>query len=265
MTSSAPILDLPEHEVHLWFAPVPASFDPSHVAAWDALLAPHERERQQRFHFEKDRRRHLLTRALARTTLSRYAPIDPADWTFAPNAHGRPAITNALATDLHFNLTHSGSLVALAVTVGREIGIDTEDTGRHAPLEVADRYFSADEATALRQLPAANQAARFWELWTFKESYIKARGLGLALPLDGFSFRFDGERHIDIAFGPAIDDDPARWQFRQLRPNPQHLLALCVEDRSGVPLDIVCREARPLFGEHVVDIATLRASPQPPA
>jgi 4'-phosphopantetheinyl transferase len=240
---------LAPHQVHLWHAFTPQQ-DEALNARQLSLLTPDERTRMARFHFERDRHRYLITRALVRSVLSRYAPIEPEAWTFEPGPHGRPYITNPhpLAQALRFNLSHTDGLVVLAVTTGREVGVDTESMARTAPLEVADRFFSKREAEALRALPASDQAHRFWELWTFKESYIKARGLGLSLPLSKFSFQLDDDAaQVDIGFEPGLDDSPARWRFWQLRPDANHLVALCLEAcASAQPVEFQCKTVQPL-------------------
>ena len=242
---------LAPHQVHLWHAFTPQA-DEALNARQLGLLTPEERTRMARFHFERDRHRYLITRALVRTVLSRYAPIEPEHWTFEPGPHGRPGITNPhpLAQQLRFNLSHTDGLVVLAVTSGLEVGVDTESMARTAPLEVADRFFSKREAQALRALPASAQAHRFWELWTFKESYIKARGMGLSLPLSKFSFQLDREPGVDISFEEGLDDSPARWRFWQLRPDADHLVALCLEaSASPEPVEILCKTVRPLLSQ----------------
>ena len=115
----------------------------------------------------------------------------------------------------------------------RELGVDVESLDR-ATSHVAEDFFAPIELAALRALPEAEQRERFLEYWTLKESYIKARGMGLALALDGFWFRFD-----PLVLEVANGDDPERWELAQLRL-PRHLIAVCVE-RGGGP--IVLREA----------------------
>lgn len=221
------------HQVHIWQATLP---QPDAQALHDAmgLLSLSERVQHGRFHFEKDRRCYLVTRWMVRTVLSRYVPtIAPVDWTFVPGPYGRPQITNPqpAAQALRFNLSHCDGLVVLAVTTGREVGIDTENTSRHAPLEVADHFFSPHEAQALRSLPLDEQALRFWELWTLKESYIKARGMGVSLPLAQFSIDLGTPGRVAIAFD-GIADDPAAWQLWHYRAGLHHRVALSLQ-RSG--------------------------------
>jgi len=241
-------LQIDSRQVHLWHLYVPDQDVPAHEEAM-ALLTPEEREKHGRFHFARDRRRYLMTRWLIRSLLSRYAPIAPRDWRFETNAYGRPRIANALpqAKRLRFNISHSASLIVVALTVEREVGVDVEHTARAAPLEIAQQFFSADEAQALRQLPAELQPSRFWDLWTLKESYIKARGMGLSLPLDRFSFSFEGAHEVAVGFEDGLDDSAARWRFWQLQPDNAHAVALCLECVQPEGVQLVCWKASPLL------------------
>ncbi len=101
--------------------------------------------------FERDRRAFLLTRALVRTTLSRYAAVGPADWTFVANVHGRPEILDRPAgvPDLRFNMSHTDGLIACAVTIGREVGVDVEHIDRRLTHDVAGRFFAPAEVSDL--------------------------------------------------------------------------------------------------------------------
>ena len=219
-------------EIHLWLTDDRTIRDPTLLDAYHQLLNAEERAQQQRFHFEKDRHRYLVTRALTRSVLSRYAPVAAQDWHFRKLEHGRPQITNPEAADLTFNLTHTTGLIAFGITrggeLGIELGIDAENiVERDAPLDIAPRYFSARETADLRALPAAAQAERFFHDWTLKESYIKARSQGLSLPLDQFTFSYADDHSIAIDFDPRLADTPEKWQFWLLRPTREHLLAIC--------------------------------------
>jgi 4'-phosphopantetheinyl transferase len=183
--------------------------------------------------------RFVLGRAMARTMLSRYVDMKPRDWPFVIDEHGRPqlAMRPAHAPDLRFNLTHTKGLVACAVTVGREVGIDVEHIGRALTFDVPERFFSAREVADLRALPHIQQQTVFFDYWTLKESYIKARGLGLALPLRHFTFLRDESRDPEIVFAPELPDDPASWQFKQFWPTDEHRMAVAVR-RRGADLPI---------------------------
>src|SRR6185295_18612851 len=120
-----------------------------------------------------------------RTTLSHYAAVDPTAWQFARNRRGRPEISGPLGVaPLRFNLSNTAGLIACLVTLGVDVGVDVEDTHRRGEtVRIANRFFSASEVAALEALPPERQRQRFFEYWTLKESYIKARGMGLAIPL----------------------------------------------------------------------------------
>ncbi len=157
-----------------------------------------------------------MTRVLVRTVLSRYVPVDPRDWVFGTNAYGRPYALNQQAEDMRltFNLSHTHSMIVLGVTAGRALGVDVENIRSHSvSMGMADRFFSPLEAGVLANTPSHRQQYRFFEYWTFKEAYIKARGMGLQLPLDKFSFDYPDDSRVQIPIDQALGDDPARWRF----------------------------------------------------
>lgn len=257
-------LRIPADEIHLWLASYEEIADERLHAGYRELLNAEERAQEPRFYFARDRRRYLVTRALVRTVLSRYVPVHPAEWMFATNAYGRPEAANAAAREmgLSFNISHTHSLIVLALTTGREIGVDVENIrAREVSIGVADRYFAPQEVSVLNAAPAHEQQYRFFEYWTFKESYIKARGMGLSLPLDKFSFHYPDPRAVEIAIDPELADDAARWQFWQFRPSPEYLVAVCAE-RTGAPSPrLVVRTAVPMLSEDPFQPEFLRLSP----
>ena len=173
-----------------------------------------------------------MTRALVRLTLSRYCGVPPARWRFRTNPHGRPEIASP-ASRLRFNVSHTEGLVVCLVSRGRELGVDAESLRRERHwLDLAERFFAPAEARALREVPAARRALRFLEYWTLKESYVKARGRGLTLPLSSFWFDLPAPAGIRVRFTPAVDDDAARWQFSLDRVGAGHVVATAV-DRAG--------------------------------
>jgi len=266
------MLPLHADRIELWLAFCDEIADETLLADYRRLLVEEERQKADRFYFARDRHRYLITRALVRTVLSRYASVEPQDWRFVEGAYGRPQIVNAdpAAQRMSFNISHTRSLVVLAVTCERALGVDTEDVAtRDAELEIASHYFSADEVTQLRATPPELQQTRFFEYWTLKESYIKARGMGLSLPLAQFGFDLSQPRGVSIGFHPPLIDDPARWIFGLWCARRDHYVAICAE-RAGrdapqlsftkiVPL----RDAAPLQCEELRS-SEFKASPPPP-
>lgn len=233
--------------VHVWYAFVP-QWSAECAGCHFHLLDAQEQTRHAQLVFPEDRHRYLVTRVLARSVLSRYVPIRPQEWVFKRGQYGRPTIgnTHALCSSLQFSLTHTHGLVALAVAFGRAVGIDAENAQCPAPMEVADPCFTAHERQAMAVLPDEERPDRFWKLWTLKESYCKARGMGLALPMDRFSMHFDESAGISAAFDADIEDSPQRWQFTLLRPDALHTVALCHERVDANTVEIVCWNMQPM-------------------
>ncbi len=235
-------------DLHVWLARPEEVTDPALAAAYEALESGEERACRLRLRSDEHRRERLVSVALLRTTLSRYVKIDPAAWTFERLAEGRPELVPGQCDlPLRFNVSHTAGLVACAVTVGRDVGVDVEWTGRRGEtVAVADRYFSPAESRALNAFPASRQRERFFEYWTLKESYIKARGLGLRIPLGRFSFRIEDGEPVAISFDPEIEDDPSAWQFTLDRPSSEHVLAVAVRRGAERDLTVRIRHAVPL-------------------
>lgn len=225
---------LPADEVHLWYAS-PDELDERALASSYDLLSADERARHGRYRFEEDRHEFLVAHALVRTVLSRYAEPEPRAWVFETGPHGRPELVGPSgAPPLRFNLSHTRGLVACVVALDQDVGVDVEDTRRPGEtVEIAHRFFAEEEVARLRALPPEGQRARFFDYWTLKEAYIKARGLGLAIPLDRFAFLLEPDQAVRIAFDPRLDDDPASWHFTRLRPTERHVAAIAVRARTA--------------------------------
>jgi 4'-phosphopantetheinyl transferase len=204
-------------------------------------LSDSERARCRRFRFEEDRVSFIVAHALLRTALSRYAAASPGEWRFSTSGHGRPEIdTPPTHPRLRFNLSHTRGLVACAVTLERDVGIDVERIGRWAGAgALAERHFSSSENLLLASLPSPGAHALFFSLWTLKEAYVKARGLGLEIPLDVVSFQVVPGVPPVVSFGPGHDEDARAWQFALLEPRPGYRLAVAARREIGAEIDFV--------------------------
>lgn len=255
-----------ERNIDVWLAFYNEISDPRLHSEYRTLLTDEERGKEFRFYFPDDQRRYLITRALVRTVLSKYLAIGPSDWRFSNNRYGRPELANIRREDcgLSFNLSHTRGLIALAVTQHRELGVDVENVrARDVSIEIAERFFAQAEVAELAAVPPERQQDRFFEYWTFKESYIKARGMGLSIPLGQFSFHYPHERAVHIEIQPQLGDDANRWCFWQFRPTPEHLLAVCAERRVGEAPSLTIRRTIPLVMDEVLEPQVLKTSEGP--
>ncbi len=205
---AAPSLSLVPDTADVWRINLERpAIDPLH---YRALLDATECARADRYRFEADRNRFTIVRGALRMVLARYTGVPTADIAFVFSKHGKPALApNTCNEPITFNVSHSGAFALIGVTRDHAIGVDVEEIERKVSLEkIAERFFSPDEVTRLRQFPQAEQRAAFFACWTRKEAFIKAHGDGLSLALDSFSvtldpdrpprlLRFDGEPSID--------------------------------------------------------------------
>ena len=246
-------------QVDLWVAEPGILDDGQRVSAYLELCNQQERERYERIVHLPTQRNHLLARAMVRTILSRYQDVTPTDWRFVTNQYDCPFIDPSQNTlDLRFNLSHATGLVVLGVTRGRQLGVDVEWSPRRLKVEeVADSFFAAPEVRAFHRLPAHQQRERFFAYWTLKESYIKARSMGLSIPLKKFWFDVEtvGEIHFDL--DPVLADDPRSWTFLRMTASRSHPLAVAVRCCPSTPLQLRVFRCVPLEGAEEVTLKTV--------
>jgi len=224
-------MELPDNEIHLYFSYSEQISDPELLHRYEALLTDDERTRMSRFYYARHRQQYLITRALIRTSLSSYFQVEPADWRFGNSAYGKPEIIFPEKDwPVRFNLSHCEGLVLCGIVRDLDIGVDVEDAQRstNAALGSLSSYFSAAEIAELARLPMDQQKTRFFDYWTLKEAYIKARGMGLAIPLSKFSFQFEADRLSGFETHPDLDDDAANWQFWRIPMAERYRIAVAV-------------------------------------
>ena len=242
MTPNAALKKENQDALHLWCACPDDLLDPAAAEACAALLNGEERARWQRFRPEQSRREYLATHALARTALSHYRSVAPQDWRFAANAYGKPAPEPDCG--LRFNLSNSAGLaVCLVADRPMEVGVDVEAHARAGEIEnVAQRVFSPAELAQLDGLAGREKLDRYLSLWTLKEAYVKARGMGMALPFGEISFLFESTNAARLEAAAGFDVDAGRWRFRFL-DYAGHRIAMVAEGAAGWGLELL--EVRP--------------------
>lgn len=212
-------------EVHLYCASFAVS--PGRAARLSRSLSAAERQRAQRFHFDRDRLAFSLSRALLRGLLAACTGAPGAALRFAYGPRGKPELAEP-ASPLAFNVSHTRGLVLVGLSGAGAIGVDVETLSRDSDLEgIAGRFFSPAEAAALRALAAEQRPAAFYRCWTRKEAFLKATGDGLAMGLDRFDVSLDPDRARLL----AIHGDPTRaagWTLLHLEPGPGYVGAAAV-------------------------------------
>lgn len=224
--------------VHVYWLTIDQVLDEATEGHLLRLLDDQEQARAARFRFAGDRSTHVAAHALKRKVLSLHAATPPLAWRFEATSHGKPQIVEpACETRLRFNLSHAHGIVAVAVSCNHEVGIDVEmvDPAR-LTTDMAVRFFSPAEVEMVNQADSELRTEILFRIWTLKEAYIKAVGLGLSIPLDSFSFSFDP---ITISFRDHGSDDPARWLFRSEKPTASHMLALAMKSAAAEQVSVI--------------------------
>jgi 4'-phosphopantetheinyl transferase len=215
-------------QVDVWLISLSGVGNDQRLACLQFLSEP-ERAKWQRFVVQDARVQYLVSRALVRATLSRYAEVPENVWQFETNHYGRPHVSQPRAwRDIRFNLSNTTGLVVCAVSNDCEIGIDVENISRTLDTEaLAPTVFAPAELTEFRRTGPEDRRNRFFSYWTLKEAYIKARGMGLSLPLDAFWFDLGGPSPL-LHVTDRCPDVPERWRFYQHAPTNEHRMAVAV-------------------------------------
>lgn len=215
----------------LWLQPVDESsvhWAKSLARVLDAI----ETQRWQRYLTVQAKAQFVVAHVATRQVLSHYDDREPEAWAFAVGAHGRPEIVDG-PPGLRFNISHTEGMVAVLVHGAADCGVDVERTARPVDVEtVSRRVFTQAEQASIFALPQQAQAKQFFRLWTLKEAFIKAKGAGLSLPLQQFSFAFDGEQ-VRFDCESTIDPAPTRWHFETHQQASGHTVSIAVHRPPG--------------------------------
>jgi 4'-phosphopantetheinyl transferase len=226
-------MELAGRDVQLWTARLTVS--ESAAAHLGQVLSPDERNRALRFRFAEHRRHFIAARAFLRAILGRQLGANPSELEFERNAWGKPALAGSQR--VRFNLSHSGGLLLLAVTLDCDIGVDIEQLREMQDMtDVAGRFFCPEEQAELAALPPSDRQRAFFSCWTRKEAFIKAAGQGLSVPLDSFRVSVNAERpaHLHHVHGRTLD--ASYWNLHDLHVPAGYVAAQAYQEQLPRPL-----------------------------
>ena len=224
----APVLA--KDDVHVW--KVSLDRTPSELDSLRQTLTRDEQKRADRFRCEKHRDRFIVGRGVLRAILGRYLDRPPNQLRFQYTPYGKPTFPTETEI-LNFNLSHSHDLALYAVTQGREIGVDVEFIRKNINLlGIAKRFFSEQEYAELQALPQSCQLQTFFDCWTRKEAFIKAKGEGFSLPLHRFDVSITPGKPAALLRTEWNPDEAAFWSLKSLNAAPGYAAALAVEGRQ---------------------------------
>lgn len=215
---------LAKEHIDLWYLPI-NEITPEQRNDYFHFLNPEEKVQYAAFHFDKDRLRYLLTRVMVRHVLAGYLAIPARELTFTTNAFGRPApIPAQNPTHIDINLSHSADFIICGLVGDGRIGVDIESYAIQRTADVANAFFAPVEVAQLTKTSKSLWNKRFIEFWTLKESYIKALGKGMAIPLDSFYFQLDSGQieFVDL----ENTEDNASWCFLMLEAPNSNIISI---------------------------------------
>lgn len=222
------------------------------------MLDGEEQQRLARLRHADSRHLFLVSHALQRSVLGELLGEAPAGLAFSRSPEGKPALLRPPgAATLAFNLSHSGTLAALAVAPGgSELGVDVElHRGGRRFEALARRFFSEAEKEAVLRAGEKTVAGVFYGTWTRKEAWLKARGSGIRVPLADFGIHREG-RSLAFSATRALESSPADWRFWEWSLDQPASLSLAIRDPGGR----FC-EPEILWGAPLVSWAPLGLSP----
>ncbi|KAH9624936.1 hypothetical protein KSS87_008716 [Heliosperma pusillum] len=261
----------PPMETHLWCVFPDEVKSSSLLNQYLDILSPSEKQNVLSLGEAEHKKRALLARALVRATIARYQTsthIDPRSLQFKKNAHGKPEVDWQPSPDwspppLHFNISHTSSLIACGISTYSPIGIDVEEktrTLKNNVISLARRFFCPDEVEILAKiLDPEVQRLSFLKLWTLKEAYVKALGRGFSgAPFNTFRIHMEPptDRISDTADSKVCGIDvksseyPNKWNFALLELADSHYAAVCTEnseDSKLTPLSLRVWKTIPLL------------------
>jgi len=192
------------------------------------FLPKEKKDKIKRFINYEDALMSLTAEILIRAVVCSKLGIKNESVKFNRTTYGKPYLEGY--DDFHFNLSHSGSWVVCAVS-SKPVGIDIEKI-REVDLDIAKRFFSKEEASDLFAKEDNEKTEYFFELWTLKESYIKADGRGLSLPLNSFFFRIENDNVIFVS-----ESEKKKFFFKRYDIDKGYKLAVCSME-SHFPEDV---------------------------
>jgi 4'-phosphopantetheinyl transferase len=211
-------LDRPD--VHVWHVRIPREMPSETVRA---VLSMDERARSARYVRPEDRLRYEASHLALRHVLAAYAGVEPAALRFARGNRGKPSLADF--TQLRFSLSHARTHALVAVSIDRELGVDIEEHHELDPMAVAAGCFSQVEMQALQSITPHERVQAFFDAWTCKEAWVKARGDGLYQQLKDFD--------VSVGAGPAAllatrpePREKDRWSLVRLDIAAGHSAAL---------------------------------------
>ncbi len=234
-------VDILKQQVHLWCIDNHIIEDKYKQSYFCRFLSEKEKLKASKLKLKKHRSSYIATRAIIRLILSEYEEsVSPSDWVFKKNKHGKPRISNtSLLKNIHFNISHTKGMIVIAVSLDLELGADIEEVNYRRNTDgIVNNFFYDKEKYIYYRLNKKNRIPYFFEIWTLKESYMKACGLGFSMPMDSFFLQKESDGNITINIVKRKMKEDVFFWHKSL--NDRYKVSLCMigsENNQCVVID----------------------------
>ncbi len=241
--------------VDCWWGPA-SSAGPTDVEfCCEACVTPAELRGAARYRRATSRNQHIIGRGMARAILAMNAtsahPVSPQHVEFEFNSHGKPVIRGPEQARCAFNIAHTEGMVVVARSASGALGVDVEGLSRRTDIAIADRYFARSEVEfVMAQVDEDRRRRAFLKVWTLKESFIKAIGTGLSIPLADFAFEQIESDRPRVRLLTAALGNADHWRFASFTPRAGYIAAVAISDvPPGVGIDVRAHAFEPMLPE----------------
>ncbi len=204
------------------------------------IISSEKQERIRKFAKSGDIKRVLMADVLVRYVIAEELKISNEKIEFGVNKYGKPFLKGN--RNFHFNVSHSGDWIVCAAD-NKPVGIDVEKIGP-VELEIAAQFFSDEEYKMLIAKSPEDRQNFFFDLWTLKESYIKAIGKGLSIPLKSFTINFPDKGEIEVKSG----NKSTKWVLKQYNLDPEYKISVCATHQA-LPDEVIIKKLKDIYSE----------------
>jgi 4'-phosphopantetheinyl transferase len=231
--------------MYLWTLLTDDTTDTAIACRLQEILSADEKNEACRFRRVTDRNQFVLARALVRLALSNHFSIPAGAWRFDRDRNRRPFIVApTLLPPVRFSVSHTRGLIACLITLSAEAAVDVERVEHNEDLALmALQFLSPVEQRALNALSGADWTTHVFDLWTLKEAYAKARGLGLSLPLNDIGFEL-APNNVRAHFASRLGEDPSAWVFWHRHLSAQHTISVAAKKDFGEGCEVILRPVK---------------------
>ncbi len=228
-------ISLKKDKVDIWCVSLDMGEDSFHILY--GFLSKEERQKADSLQFPFVREKYVTSRGLLRGILALYVHTEPGDLQFSYGVYGKPGIPHTCdGLEITFNMSHSNGLALYGVGLGLALGVDIEKIRENmAFLDISKRFFSENEYDAIKKLPSAQIKEGFFNCWTRKEAYVKAKGVTLASLIGRFEVSLAPGAPAEMLAHEADPLEKGRWSFMDLDVGMDFRAALVVEGAEIQP------------------------------